>query len=53
MSPIDLSSLKWREDGELSHNDNLTLVERLMRVEEESKRSDLNSSLIRQRESAE
>ena len=48
MSPSDLSSLKWGKDGELSNNDTLNLVERLMRAEEESKRSDLNCSSIPQ-----
>ncbi|RCL56997.1 MAG: hypothetical protein DBW82_09230 [Synechococcus sp. MED-G68] len=48
MSPTDLSSLKWGKDGELSNNDTLNLVERLMRAEEESKRSDLNCSSIPQ-----
>jgi hypothetical protein len=52
MSPSDLSSLKWGDDGELSHNDNLTLVERLVRAEE-SQQSDLNSSQIPQQEFAE
>ena len=50
MSPTELSSLKWGEDGELSPNDTLNLVERLMKVEEESKRSELNSSPILQQE---
>ena len=53
MSPTDLSSLKWGDDGELSPNDTLNLVEKLMQVEEESKRSDLNSSPINQRETSE
>ena len=53
MSPTDLSSLKWGDDGELSPNDTLNLVERLMQVEEESRRSDLNSSPILQRETSE
>ena len=52
MSPTDLSSLKWGDDGELSPNDTLNLVERLMQVEEESKRSDLNSSPIPQQETS-
>jgi hypothetical protein len=52
MSPTELSSLKWGEDGELSPNDTLNLVERLMRVEEESKRSDLNSSPIPHQETS-
>ena len=53
MSPSELSSLKWGDDGELSPNDTLNLVERLMRVEEESKRADLNSSPIPQQKTPE
>ena len=34
MFPPDLSSLKWSEDGELSPNDTLELVERLSRAEQ-------------------
>ena len=34
MCPPDLSSLKWSEDGELSPNDTLELVERLSRAEQ-------------------
>ena len=34
MCPPDLSSLKWGEDGELSPNDTLELVERLSRTKE-------------------
>ena len=34
MCPPDLSSLKWGEDGELSPNDTLELVERLSRAEQ-------------------
>ena len=37
MCPIDLSSFKWGDDGELSPNDTLNLVERLTRAEQESK----------------
>ena len=29
MCPLDLASLKWGDDGELSPNDTLSLVERL------------------------
>ena len=29
MCPLDLASLKWGDDGELSPNDTLNLVERL------------------------
>ena len=52
MSPTELSSLKWGDDGELSPNDTLNLVERLMQVEEESKRSDLNCSPIPHQETS-
>ena len=34
MCPLDLASLKWGDDGELSPNDTLSLVERLARAEE-------------------
>ena len=53
MCPLDLSSLKWGDDGELSPNDTLNLVERLARADEMSKESDqssLNSSSIPQEE---
>ena len=40
MCPPDLSSLKWGEDGELSANDTLLLVERLARAEEKANSSD-------------
>ena len=53
MCPLDLSSLKWGDDGELSPNDTLNLVERLARADEMSKESDqssLNSSSIHQEE---
>ena len=52
MSPTNLSSLKWGDDGELSPNDTLNLVERLMQVEEESKRTDLNCSPIAHHETS-
>ena len=51
MCPPDLSSLKWGDDGDLSPNDTLNLVERLVRAEQEAKRSDgsqLNASSISQ-----
>ena len=51
MYPLDLSSLKWGDDGELSPNDTLNLVERLARAEEMSRGTDqssLNSSSIPQ-----
>ena len=41
MCPTDLSSLKWGEDGELSSQDTWNLVNRLTKVEEETKASDL------------
>ena len=53
MCPLDLSSLKWGDDGELSPNDTLNLVERLARAEEMSRETDqssLNSSSITQEE---
>ena len=53
MCPLDLSSLKWGDDGELSPNDTLNLVERLAREEERSQGADqssLNSSSIPQEE---
>ena len=53
MCPLDLSSLKWGDDGDLSPNDTLNLVERLARADEMSKKSDqssLNSSSIPQEE---
>ena len=53
MPTTELSSLKWGEDGELSPNDILNLVEKLMQAEEESRRSDLNSSPIPRKEASE
>ena len=41
MSHTDLSSLKWGEDGELSSQDTWNLVNRLTKVEEQTKASDL------------
>ena len=49
MCPPDLSSLKWGDDGELSPNDTLNLVERLSKAEEGLRpqgESTLNSSSI-------
>ena len=49
MCPLDLSSLKWGDDGELSPNDTLNLVERLSKAEEGLRpqgESTLNSSSI-------
>ena len=40
MCPPDLSSLKWGEDGELSANDTLLLVERLAKAVQTAKSSD-------------
>ena len=40
MYPPDLSSLKWGEDGELSANDTLLLVERLAKAEQKVNSSD-------------
>ena len=53
MPTTELSSLKWGEDGELSPNDILNLVEKLMQAEEESIRSDLNPSPIPRKEASE
>ena len=53
MCPLDLSSLKWGDDGELTPNDTLSLVERLAMSEEISQGADqssLNSSSIPQEE---
>ena len=41
MSSTDLSSLKWGDDGELSSRDTWNLVNRLTKVEEETKASNL------------
>ncbi len=49
MCPPDLSSLKWGDDGDLSPNDTLNLVEKLTRAEQESKKAGgatLNSSAL-------
>ena len=53
MPTTELSSLKWGEDGELSPNDILNLVEKLMQAEEESRQADLNSSPIPRKEASE
>ena len=53
MPTTELLSLKWGEDGELSPNDILNLVEKLMQAEEESRRYDLNSSPIPPKEASE
>ena len=55
MCPLDLASLKWGDDGELSPNDTLSLVERLAKAEELSQGADQsshNSSSIPQEEPA-
>ena len=52
-NPGRCSSLKWGEHGELSPNDILNLVEKLMQAEEEFRRSDLNSSPIPRKEASE
>ena len=41
MSPTDLASLKWGDDGELSSRDTWYLVNRLTKVEEETRASNL------------
>ena len=41
MSPSDLASLKWEDDGELSSQDTFILVQRLTKTEEDQKASDL------------
>ena len=49
MCPPDISSLKWGDDGDLSPNDTLKLVEKLTKAEQESKEvggATLNSSSI-------
>ena len=49
MCPPDLSSLKWGDDGDLSPNDTLNLVEKLTRAEQEYKAiggATLNSSAL-------
>ena len=51
MCPPDLSSLKWGDDGELSPNDTLNLVEKLTRAEQESRQGGeayLNASALSQ-----
>ena len=53
MPTTELSSLKWGEDGELSPNDILNLVEKLMQAEEESRGSDFNFSPIPRKEASE
>ena len=49
MCPTDLCSLKWDDDGDLSPNDTLTLVEKLTKAEQKLKETrdvKLNSSTL-------
>ena len=51
MCPPDLSSLKWGDDGELSPNDTLNLVEKLTRAEQQFRQGSgvsLNASALSQ-----
>ena len=41
MSPAELSSIKWEQDGEMSAQDTWTLVKTLTKVEEQYKASKL------------
>ena len=41
MSPNELSSLKWEQDGEMSAQDIWNLVKKLTKVEEQDKASSL------------
>lgn len=41
MSPAELSSIKWENDGEMSAQDTWTLVKKLTKVEEQDKASNL------------
>ncbi len=41
MSPAELSSIKWEQDGEMYVQDTLTLVKALTKVEEQDNVSDL------------
>ena len=41
MSPAELSSIKWENDGEMSAQDTWTLVKKLTKVEEQDKASSL------------
>ena len=41
MSPAELSSIKWEEDGEMSAQDTWSLVKKLTKVEEQDKASNL------------
>ena len=49
MCPPDLSSLNWDDDGDLSPNDILALLEKLTKAEQEYKETSgakLNSSAL-------
>ena len=41
MSPSELSSIKWEQDGEMSAQDTWNLVKKLTKVEEQDKASNL------------
>ena len=41
MSPNELSSIKWEQDGEMSAQDTWNLVKKLTKVEEQEKASNL------------
>ena len=41
MSPAELSSIKWDQDGEMSAQDTWNLVKKLAKVEEQDKASSL------------
>ena len=41
MSPTEFSSIKWRDDGEMSPQDTWSLVRKLIKVEEQEKASNL------------
>ena len=41
MSPAELSSIKWENDGEMSAQDTWTLVKKVTKVEEQDKASNL------------
>ena len=41
MSPAELSSIKWEQDGEMSAQDTWTLVKKLTKVEEQDNASSL------------
>ena len=41
MSPAELSSIKWEQDGEMSAQDTWILVKKLTKVEEQGKASNL------------